>query len=627
MFLCFTGVYLSRYSDRLDQHPWSHAFSSVSANTSSFLAFQRTQCYLYEFLGDGSDETVQCPSAACLYAIVSFLYIDPKLTLITAEYKRSTVVNVDRVISLSNLRRVLPKAIFQTRFSSEVFLDGLYYSLCELVSSEVEQANTLNLLLQEIKAKDVSYRNVYSSEMIRKANNIGSTHDNLLRQIKRRDTSELKRVVQIIGKEPRKCSETDEKHVDASSRPSVDHSDGALLDDAFCRGPQASLRCTIFNSSRKRSSTFLEQMSKRCLQEDLTQASVEEECLIFSEQMKQVLKRSKEKSIHGRTPDTRGNLHLFRSSFAAARCSLQGQEGDPPSFVGLKITVDVSERTSQTDTKEEEMSTSVKHAGVSGVRAGRARLDTGRTDDGRKGPVRQKDVRTDSGHPKTEPGHLSNACVKQESFPKKTKLDGKSCSKTKYRFYILATSDDPCFEKTKVQLEAQGHTAVQPSEFFLTEEASSTLLIILRNEDIAEHICEVWLSVPYLLSLKKCPGVQFAGIDEPDDVVNQIHQELFVRGGFIMFDRAALESLRLRTLSGEAREKKNFISWCQEAGILEVLPYHECDRLSRDQPDYLACLVRLQVQNVSARYPIFITGETNTTLIEPCHKERIFPNV
>lgn len=52
--------------------------------------------------------------------------------------------------------------------------------------------------------------------------------------------------------------------------------------------------------------------------------------------------------------------------------------------------------------------------------------------------------------------------------------------------------------------------------------------------------------VPYLLSLKKLPGVQFAGIDEPDDVMNLTHQELFVRGGFIMFDRAALESLRLR---------------------------------------------------------------------------------
>lgn len=75
----------------------------------------------------------------------------------------------------------------------------------------------------------------------------------------------------------------------------------------------------------------------------------------------------------------------------------------------------------------------------------------------------------------------------------------------------------------------------------------------------------------------------------------------------------------LSRLSGEAREKKNFISWCQEAGILEVLPYHECDRLSRDQPDYLTCLVRLQVQNVSARYPIFITGETSTTLLEPLY--------
>lgn len=53
--------------------------------------------------------------------------------------------------------------------------------------------------------------------------------------------------------------------------------------------------------------------------------------------------------------------------------------------------------------------------------------------------------------------------------------------------------------------------------------------------------------MPYLLSLKKSPGVQFAGIDEPDDVGNQTHQELFVSGGFIMLDRAALESLRLRT--------------------------------------------------------------------------------
>lgn len=63
-------------------------------------------------------------------------------------------------------------------------------------------------------------------------------------------------------------------------------------------------------------------------------------------------------------------------------------------------------------------------------------------------------------------------------------------------------------------------------------------------------------------------------------------------------------------LSAEAKEKKQFLNVCQEAGILEVLPYHECDLMSRDQPDYLTCLVRLQVQNISARYPVFITGET-----------------
>lgn len=117
-------------------------------------------------------------------------------------------------------------------------------------------------------------------------------------------------------------------------------------------------------------------------------------------------------------------------------------------------------------------------------------------------------------------------------------------------------------------MELEGHTAVQPSEFFLGDNGS-TLIIILRNEDIVEHICEVivllitkliakdlqqtltdlltFLSqVPNLLMLKKLRGVRFAGIDEPDDVVNLTHQELFVKGGFILFDRATLESLNRR---------------------------------------------------------------------------------
>lgn len=120
----------------------------------------------------------------------------------------------------------------------------------------------------------------------------------------------------------------------------------------------------------------------------------------------------------------------------------------------------------------------------------------------------------------------------------------------------------------KAHLELEGHTAVQPSEFFLGDNGS-TLIIVLRNEDIVEHICEVMVllitklmakdlqqtltdlltflsQVPNLLMLKKFRGVRFAGIDEPDDVVNLTHQELFVKGGFILFDRAILESLSLR---------------------------------------------------------------------------------
>lgn len=51
--------------------------------------------------------------------------------------------------------------------------------------------------------------------------------------------------------------------------------------------------------------------------------------------------------------------------------------------------------------------------------------------------------------------------------------------------------------------------------------------------------------IPHLLKLKMTPGVKFAGIDEPDDVVNLTHQELFTRAGFIMLDKAVLEPLSL----------------------------------------------------------------------------------
>lgn len=60
----------------------------------------------------------------------------------------------------------------------------------------------------------------------------------------------------------------------------------------------------------------------------------------------------------------------------------------------------------------------------------------------------------------------------------------------------------------------------------------------------------------------------------------------------------------------DAKEKGHLFNRCQEDGLLEILPYHECDLMSREQPDYLRCLCILQVRNISARYPVFVTGET-----------------
>lgn len=302
---------------------------------------------------------------------------------------------------------------------------------------------------------------------VNKSNSGRANHH--LHQFNRGDTSELKRVVRIVGRKPRESSEMDQEHAHASSS-GVDHSDGAAIDDSYSRGPQGSVRCTIFNTSQQTCPTFLEMMSKRCLQEDLTQVSVEEECLIFSEKMKRVLRGSKEGSICIRTPAAHENIPLFHSSSAAVpSCCLQDQKDpkvrlDSPSFVGLKITVDLSDRKSQTYTTEEEMSNSVRQDRASGVMAGSARRYTRKMGDVsavRKCPVRSKEnIAMDSGDRRVDPSDLPDFwdMVKRESFYKNLNLGVKKWSETKFRFYILVTSDDPFFEETKVRYRQSSHS-------------------------------------------------------------------------------------------------------------------------------------------------------------------------
>ncbi|XP_053282485.1 uncharacterized protein tasor2 isoform X2 [Pleuronectes platessa] len=461
-----------------------------------------------------------------------------------------------------------------------------------------------------------------------------------------------------VGKTIKENPKMDQKDGSEASTLIGDDYDTNITEESLIPGPQTSLMCTVFNTGRKRPYSFLEEISRRCLEDDPTQASMEQECLIFSDQMKHLLKRSK----RGQTSeqDTDDTLTLSCASPLTVHfSSLEEQEDsldllDAPSLTRQKIKVDMSDRKNTEDEKtmhpqnlSQKTDNLKEHADVSVVTANSARLYEAMMDGicgARKAPLRPEHL-VNRGSKNIEPSNPFDFCDQMkremdECFRSKLNSVVKKSCKTKYRFYILATSDDAVFEETKAQLESVGHTYIQPSKFFLGEGSSSSLLIILRNEDIAEHICKV----PHLLELKKSPGVQFAGIDEPDDVVNLTHQELFTRGGFLMFDNAALESLSLcdmkkcsdilqelgRTgkwkwmlhyrdsrrlkenarLNSEAKEKKCFLNSCQESGILEFLPYHKCDHTSRDQPDYLTCLVRLQVQNISARYPLFITDAT-----------------
>ncbi|XP_072537564.1 uncharacterized protein tasor2 isoform X2 [Salminus brasiliensis] len=393
---------------------------------------------------------------------------------------------------------------------------------------------------------------------------------------------------------------------------------------------------------------------------DSTQSLMELEYLIFSENMNRMLKNSKAasraKSQH------RPNLNPAETPMTVQFSRLDEQESSNrfddtwPSLTKFKINVDMSERKGMRETGNYGKPLHLQSLFCErGNEASCSKISDISKECLQSYNTLMNDVCTGKSLPrqsdkiKRKWDTESAPSGKQSAFCgriKKAMFDNlhdnlnsivRQACKIKYKFYILVTSADPFFEETKDLLEAEGHTAVEPYQFDLDDNDQTPLLIILRNEDIAEHICEV----PHLLELKKSSRVLFAGIDQPDDVVNLTHQELFAKGGFVVFDDTALDTLSLEHMkkvvgimeeldkkgkwkwflhyrdrrrlrenarcSPEAQMRKNFMDCCQEAGIVEVLPYHECDVISRDRPDYLRCLVRLQIQNASARFPVFIT--------------------
>ncbi|XP_051758450.1 uncharacterized protein LOC127517196 isoform X3 [Ctenopharyngodon idella] len=405
-----------------------------------------------------------------------------------------------------------------------------------------------------------------------------------------------------------------------------------------------------------------EQQSKA----DVTRSAVDLEYLIFSKKMNQVLKENKKvraQSSSSTTSHCWSNPNQATCPMTIQFSNLSEVENSAelskaqPSLTDFKIKVDMSDKREMMEPVRNrkphlqrffcEKGNEVEFAGISEITKQCAVAYKSMMNDvcSRKTlprPIEASGKGIKRKYNRESVGQHPGFCgrIKKDTFDNphdNLKVFVRQASKTKYRFFILVTSTDTFFEETKHLLEIEGHIPVEPNEFNLSDDSQSPLLIILRNEDIAEHICEV----PCLLELKKSPNVLFAGIDRPDDVVNLAHQELFEKGGFIVCDELALDTLTLDDMkkvvgileeldkqgkwkwflhyrdsrrlresarsSPEGSKKQQFIDCCQKAGIVEVLPYHECDVISRDRPDYLFCLTRLQIQNASVRFPVFIT--------------------
>ncbi|XP_063116250.1 protein TASOR 2 isoform X3 [Cavia porcellus] len=221
-----------------------------------------------------------------------------------------------------------------------------------------------------------------------------------------------------------------------------------------------------------------------------------------------------------------------------------------------------------------------------------------------------------------------------------TKLNSvlKGTCKSPFFFYLVETEDKTFFSRTKNILRKGGHTEIEPQHFCQAfHRMDDTLVVIIRNEDISSHLHQI----PSLLRLKRLPGVIFAGVDNPEDVLSDTHQELFCTGGFVVSDDKILETITLAQLKeivkileklnrngrwkwllhyrenkklkenvrmDSVAHKKNLILRSyQSANIIELLPYHHCDSRSQTKAEVLKCLINLQIQHVDARFAVFLT--------------------
>ncbi|XP_076201105.1 protein TASOR 2 isoform X3 [Aptenodytes patagonicus] len=150
-----------------------------------------------------------------------------------------------------------------------------------------------------------------------------------------------------------------------------------------------------------------------------------------------------------------------------------------------------------------------------------------------------------------------------------------ACGRTSM-FYLVEMGKDPFFARVKSLLRKDGHVEIEPLSFCEAKHPNADrLLVVIRNEDISLHIHKV----PCLLKLKHCPNVVFAGVDSPEDITGRTYQELFQTGGFIVSDNEVLEMVTL----GQLKEVVKVLEKLNRSGRWKwLLHYKESKKLRED---------------------------------------------
>lgn len=229
------------------------------------------------------------------------------------------------------------------------------------------------------------------------------------------------------------------------------------------------LTCTVFNTGQDNSYSFLDQVSQRCMSGDLTKASMDQESLVFSEQMKNLMKKRKCGPFSQQ--DTCDSLTQSCHSPLTVNFSNLQEQDDDLEFLDMplftqKINVDMSERKGLTNsTKEEKMfcplsqqtNSPVEHVGISGMIAEYSKVYEAKMQDIcsiRKTSSRPKRFQQGNSGAQSNNFDFCDQMKKEldKSFWSNLNAVVKKSCKTKYRFYILVTSDDAFFDETKVSL-------------------------------------------------------------------------------------------------------------------------------------------------------------------------------